>query len=284
MRLLGPEPRVLLALALGLGACAPRGSAPSPAPLALLAAESAYADLRAVRDRIEITTASGRRESPEGVTLSVLRRRHDALRSALVSRLTGVDSTPLGPDDRRALAVMRGALERDLTPVAIALEALPSAEGPPDCDYRAPAVAAAPKGLDSLRGRVYACYGWAQHHVILEGDSLDRLSASGALARTEDSAQRRRLFLALEPVWRSVNGDGGLESPYRLLLGLSGAAARGGSRPWKSERGHSGSSPRRWSVGSGPFWRPGVGSRPIPCLSRGTGTTPLGRRVGGSAL
>ena len=51
--------------------------------------------------------------------------------------------------------------------------------------------AATPNGLDSLRARLYACYGWAQSHVVAEGDTLDRLSILGALGRTESPAERR---------------------------------------------------------------------------------------------
>ncbi len=98
---------------------------------------------------------------------------------------------------------------------------------PPDCVYDPPAIAAAPRGLDSLRGRIYACYGWAQSNVVLEGDTTDRLSILGALGRTDDPVRRRQLFLALEPVWRSMNGDGGPSSPYRQLIGLE--VKRGGS-------------------------------------------------------
>jgi hypothetical protein len=69
-----------------------------------------------------------------------------------------------------------------------------------------------------LRSRIYACYGWAQSHVVLDGDTLDRLSIFGALGREDDASRRKRLFLALEPVWRSVNGDNRPDSPYRQLI------------------------------------------------------------------
>ncbi len=222
-----------LALCVALVSCTPGGAPPAPgaAPFALAAAESAFADLRAVRDRIEITTASGRRESPEGIPLAVLSRRHDEQRAALARRLAGLDSIRLAGQDRRALAIMRATLGRDLTPVAETPEGAPAVETSPDCRYDAAAIAAAPNGLDSLRRRMYDCYGWAQHHVVVGADTIDRLSALGALARTEAAEQRRRLFLALEPVWRSVNGDNGPESPYRLLLGLEQRSRAGRESP-----------------------------------------------------
>jgi hypothetical protein len=232
-------PRRLLAViaAAGLSACAPHAppsAAPAPATpaIALARAESAYADLRALRDRIEITTAAGRTASPEGVPLAVLARRHEELRAALVSRLAAIDSAGLAADDRRALAVMRGTLASDLGPVAASLA--PAAGGgavapkAPDCAYDPRRLATMPSGADSLRRRVYACYGWAQQHVMLGGERLDRLTVLGALARTDDPELRRHLFLALDPVWRSVNANDGPESPYRLLLRLDD---RGGGEP-----------------------------------------------------
>ena len=68
-------------------------------------------------------------------------------------------------------------------------------------------------GLDSLRQRIYACYAWEQSHVAVDGDTLDRLSILGALGRTEDAERRRRLFLALDPVWRSVNRNSRTREP-----------------------------------------------------------------------
>jgi hypothetical protein len=227
-----PAPALPLLLgACALAACAPHSSAPSPAPAAAAVAESTFADLRDLRDRIEITTAGGKRESPEGVPLSILARWHDDLRRVLVPRLSGIDSSALAGEDRRALAVMRTTLERDLTPVSGTFEAGHAAESQPDCRYDARAIAAAANALDSLRSRIYACYGWAQHHVVVDRDTLDRLTVLGALGRTDDPEQRRRLFLALDPVWRTVNGDNRPESPYRVLIALEQRSRAGRESP-----------------------------------------------------
>ena len=258
----------VIAAAAGLSACAPHAP-PSAAPplvapaIALARAESAYADLRALRDRIEITTAAGRTASPEGVPPAALARRHDSLRATLAPRLAAIDSAVLEGDDRRALAVMRGALASDLGPVAASLAAVAGADGAvpkaPNCAYDARRFATAPGGADSLRRRVYACYGWAQQHVMLDGERLDRLTVLGALARTDDPERRRRLFLALAPVWRSVNGDDGPESPYRLLLGLD---ARNRGEPPAAARaralGLAPDSLERWLVRVLEAWRAGA--------------------------
>ena len=261
-------PRRLLATiaAAGLSACAPHAPPPAPGPApaapaaALARAESAYADLRALRDRIEITTAAGRTASPEGVPLAVLARRHDELRAALALRLAPIDSVGLAADDRRALAVMRGTLASDLGPVAASPAPAAGADAvapkAPDCAYDPRRLATMPSGADSLRRRVYACYGWAQQHVMLDGNRLDRLTVLGTLARTDDPELRRRLFQALDPVWRSVNGDDGPQSPYRLLVGLD---ARGGGEPPAAARaralGLAPDSLERWLVRVLEAWR-----------------------------
>jgi hypothetical protein len=205
-----------LPAALLLAALAGCGSPPAaPAPAAGLAvAESSYAELRDLRDRIEVTRAAGRRADP------ALTRRHDSLRGRLASRLEAVDSGALAGDDARALGLMRRALARDLG--AIGSDPETPAGGRPDCVYDAAAITTA----DSLRARIYACYGWAQSHVVLGADTLDRLSILGLMARTDEPARRRQLFLALDPVWRTIDGGGTAASPYRRLVALE-ARARG---------------------------------------------------------
>ena len=229
--------RLWLALVFAaLAACAapPAQAPPAPAPViptpTLAAAESAYAELRDFRDRIEVAKAEGRRPA------AALAQRHDALRSRLAARLAAVDSSALAGDDARALGVMRLTLARDLGPLASACAGPSDCEGsagpsepaasPPDCAYDPTAIPTA----DSLRTRIYACYGWAQGHAAVGADTLDRLSILGALGRTEAAARRREMFLALDPVWRSINADDGPASPYRRLIALE-VRARGSGEP-----------------------------------------------------
>ncbi|MBA3258424.1 MAG: hypothetical protein H0T68_03025 [Gemmatimonadales bacterium] len=126
----------------------------APAGPALAHAESLYTVLRTIRDRIDVAAASGR-STPELIP------RHNASRDRLVSHLAAIDSSALAGDDARALGVMRRTLARDLTALAPASAAHPNPSSHrPECGYDARAIAAAPNGLDSLRGRLYACYGW----------------------------------------------------------------------------------------------------------------------------
>jgi hypothetical protein len=207
--------------------------------MALATAESVYADLRGLRDRLEVGTASGRTGLNDATPFAALVLAHNALRADVSRRLAGIDSVSLRPDDARALGVMRRTLGRDLDslpePSAAAAKA---ATTRPDCTYDAPAIARMAYGLDSLRKRIYACYGWSQSHLLLDRDTLDRLSIFGALGREDDPSRRRRLFLALEPVWRTVNGDNGPASPYRqLIAGEARERSGSGTHPIEQARG-----------------------------------------------
>lgn len=178
-----------------------------------------------MRDRIDVAAAAARDTASDGTRVSELAARHQELRRSVGRRIEAVDSGPLPAEDRRALAHMRRTLGGDLAPVPLAAPPTAAAERQPDCRYDPQAFPHA----DSLRARVYACYAWAQHHVIVGSDTLDRLTVYGELARVEDRERRRRLFLALDPVWRSINADNLPASPYRRLIALD--AARGGELP-----------------------------------------------------
>ena len=222
--------RSALAIAVSLlplvgGACAaPARPAPARAPLA--AAESAYASLRDLRDRYDVATEVGRTAAADGTPLAALAERHDSVRRQLAELLAAVDSGALRGDDARALGTMRRTLAGDVGPLAAATAAVPGGAAP-DCVYDPAVVSAQPGGLDSLRRRIYACYGRAQARVAVRSDTMDRLSILGALGRTDEAPHRRELFFALAPVWRSVNGDNASASPYRRLIALEPEARSG---------------------------------------------------------
>jgi hypothetical protein len=66
---------------------------------------------------------------------------------------------------------------------------------------------------------------------VVDRDTLDRLAILGLLGRTDDPERRRRLFLALQPIWRAVNGDDGAGSPYRRMVALRAASWGAGGSP-----------------------------------------------------
>jgi hypothetical protein len=164
-------------------ACAPSPPAPATPSTGVAAAESAYADLRALRDRYDVTTASGLTATTEGEPLPALAKRHDALRSAVAARLASCGSRARLHLRRRG---HRGIAARSRLPSQTHLRLL----------------------------------GWAQHRIVVGDDTLDRLSVLGKIAREADSSRRRALFLALSPTWKSINGDNRTDTPYRALTGL----------------------------------------------------------------
>ena len=174
----------------------------------LAVAESLYVDVRTLKDRLDIARLRGLADSA-----ATVRPRYLAMRAEL-ARALAIDSSSLGDTlDRRALRTMRGTLIHELT------EAPEPSGGtvPADsarCAYDPRAI----PDTDSLEARLYACYGAAAQHVVVDGEGLDRLTVLGLLGRTGDPARRRRLFLGLDRVWRSVNGNDDSGSPYRELL------------------------------------------------------------------
>jgi hypothetical protein len=197
---------------LGLAGCAPaRSPAPGAQPgpsTALAHAESLFAGARSLKDRLDVAEMRG---LPDTVT--ALRPAYLEARAALVAALD-IDTAGL-PDsvDRRAWRTMRDVVTDDLTLIAESAVA----GGAPDssaCAYDARVMG----DVDLLEARLYACFGIAASDVLVDGEHLDRLTVLGLLGVTDDPSRRRRLFLALDPVWRSVNRGDETTSPWRELL------------------------------------------------------------------
>ena len=221
-------PAALVALS---AACASPRTAPVQPASPLAAAESLYLELRDIRDRIDVRIEGGRAGGYDPAGMPGLVSRHNALRERFSSSLMRVDSAALRPEDARALGIMRTALSRDLGPLSAPDSSAGPSPGRPDCGYDARTLAQGEDGLDSLRSRMYSCYAWAQSHIVVAGDTTDRLSVLSRLGHTEDPGRRRDLFLSLAPVWRSVNGDNSTGSPYRRLIAQEVAGRRGAEAP-----------------------------------------------------
>jgi len=197
-----------IVLLLCLVSCAPGRYAAAPTPGALHRAESLYEATRTLKDRLDIATL---RALPESA--AALRSRYLPARAELLQALA-IDSQALADSvDRRAFATMRRTLAGELTDAPQP----PGGTTPADaarCTYDPRALSDA----DSLQARLYDCYGAATRDVVVDGTRLDRLTVLGLLGVTGDPAKRRRLFLGLDRVWRSVNGANDAASPWRALL------------------------------------------------------------------
>ena len=171
--------------------------------------ESDFLRTRSLADQIDVARSQGK------VTAGLEPWYREA-RGRFLSRLSVTDSMRLADEDRRALRLMRSVAASSLgeNPAPAV------GDGPPkqlDCDYDAAALIQS-KNSEALGDQIMACYGRAASNIPWDGKVIDRLTVFALLGETEDRAVRERLWLQLDPVWRSVNGDGSSRSPWRQLL------------------------------------------------------------------
>ncbi len=170
--------------------------------------EEAWAELLRLSGDLVVSRARGAPLGPWSSTRS-LARRYRAARRDFDGLLAAAAHAEARPADRAALASIRACL-----PWLDELEPMPPADQPagdvqPD-PHDAP-----------LRRSVFRRYGRVGAAIRVDGEVVDRLTVFARLAREPDRDARRRLFLALEPLWRAVDGDGDRRSPYRELAGAS---------------------------------------------------------------
>jgi hypothetical protein len=220
-----------------LTACAHR---PAPGPADGLVSgdlERAWQDLRYWDDQRRLLESLGRDTTPSGLGAGAVQ---ESLRVARhrVEPLLGT----AGAWDEPALAAIRSAWDGGL-----------SGSEPPG--------GAAPDALHALSDSVLAAYGSAASRIAVDGDTLNRLAILSLLGRTEDPARRERLFRALEPVWRSINGANDSASPYRRMLALRRAKWADTASPIDRKGpafGLSGRELERWLTGALERWRAGT--------------------------
>ena len=172
--------------------------------------ESSFLELRELGDRIRTREARAEDATPE-------RTAYPALQSAVAALLP--DSAGASAEAMRS-AFARG--EMDLPPA-------PSADGASvsGCE-KAPARDAP---LAALRSWTYACYGLAANAIAIDGRVTDRLTLLADMARSPDPARRRHLLEAMQPMFRTINGDGGEQSPFRRMQPMVAAEWRAGGSP-----------------------------------------------------
>jgi hypothetical protein len=174
-------------------------------------AEDLFLEVRELGDSIRTREA-------RGLAASEARKAYPAALAALRAALSPGPAGPAAAEMRAALA--RGELEEP-PPAAI------TADAAPDCLRPLPPDATLP----ALRARSYACYSHAATAIRVEGRVTDRLSLLKEIAGTDDAARRRQLFLAMEPMFRTMDGDGGAQSPFRRMQPMVAAQWRDGYSP-----------------------------------------------------
>ena len=237
---------------------------PVPEPLAEL--EAAYLAARDARDRLDVARARG--EPPDA---SSLERDAASAESAVRGALARLDAAPavdLSTEDERALGAMRTGIETAFGPDA-ELPVAPAIERA-SCEDASAWVAAIEAGGTVLRERLEGCYATLADDLEVDGEHLTRPQVLGRLATEPDAARRRRLFLGLEPLWRTMDGDGGaranpgethLPSPYRALIRESRGRWAGGHSPIAANEralGLADGDVARWAVAALEAWRDAV--------------------------
>ena len=136
----------------------------------------------------------------------------------------------LAADDEAAVRTLRACLP-DLDAWARPLDGRVFADSADDATMRG---GTEPDGYDSvaaLRRAAFDAWGQAMATLAVGSERFDRLTVTSMLAREDDEARRRALFLSMEPAWRSLNGDDTPDSSYRRLLAASAARWAGEGSP-----------------------------------------------------
>ena len=187
-------------------------SSSSSSPIAR--AESAWLELRNIHDELRMTRNMGLTVSPRGNSVVTLESRLARARKTLTDLAAAVRQETLDSADLHAFGVLGesfAALRDPAPPPPASLPAL-------DCRPAWDVSTGTRDTLAVLTEHVFGCYGRAVQGLVVDGDSLDRLTVLGLLGQTDDAAKRQRLFMGLQPVWQSVNGDDAPTSPYRRMV------------------------------------------------------------------
>jgi len=193
-----------------LGAVA-AATAESPDERRINAAEPLFADFLDAAGAIE-TIDSGLTTLFDERDHAAWQERFERSLHALNHALAEVSPEGMSTHGRRALAAMRSG---------VAFRTSTSSAPAGNCDD---AVRASATGRE-LRTALYACFSSVGDAIQFEGYSFTRGDALGLLERVDEPERRRALFLAMEPLWRAVNGDNTPDSPYRRMLTVEAAHA-----------------------------------------------------------
>jgi hypothetical protein len=161
-------------------------------------------------------------EPADGGEAALAGRLVDA-RTSLGERLARFNPLGASAEDAAALRNIRASLP-DLDAWAEPLDGFAVAEAATNAgtgaDATVPGLRKA-QDVPALRRSTFEAWGAAMTDLRADGERLDRLTATARLGREEDAERRRRLFLAMAPAWRVLDGDAGPDDPdgpYRRLL------------------------------------------------------------------
>lgn len=175
----------------------------------LARAEHAFEAARFWEDQLRLLRSLGRDTTPGGVSRSAAVDSLNRATNLLLPLLTMARREPLDSGDATALATLFEWAE---------------SQGRQSSADSKEEFGLPPDSLRDATRELIANYGRAANTIVVDGDTLNRLAVLARLARTQDPARRRGLFLALRPLWESINADDEPGSPYRTLVRLRRAA------------------------------------------------------------
>jgi hypothetical protein len=186
--------------------------ADSPGDRRVNAAEPIFADFLDAAGAME-TIDSGLTTRFEGLNRAAWQLQFDRSLRALNAALAAVSEEGLSTQGRRALAGMHAGIDfrtsSSLAPAGNCADAVrPNATG------------------RELRTALYACFSNVGDAIQFEGHRYTRGDALELLERLAEPERRRALFMAIEPLWRAVNGENTPDSPYRRLIAAEAEHAR----------------------------------------------------------
>jgi hypothetical protein len=181
-----------------------------PASTDVAAAEVLYANLNDAAS-VVATIDSGLFKSYEGKDRATWQAQYLALRKEVASHLAQIRTQGLSSADARAIAVMKKALESMPEDGGSSLAPSGHCE-----DARQASIEYA-----AIRHALYACFDEYGNNIDFEGKKLTRVSGLEMLGSIPEPERRKRLFLAFNPLWQSINGKDEPSSPYRRMIAMA---------------------------------------------------------------
>ncbi|HSY04815.1 MAG TPA: hypothetical protein VK803_02645 [Steroidobacteraceae bacterium] len=187
-------------------------------PATLRQIEEAYADFNDAYGAVSLIDSdpdSYPNGSYAGKTRQAWQRMYSEKRSELLDKLHRVPVRALSAADARALQVMHAAvLESSATPQSLAPVGRCQ-----DAQRR-------DLPLAVLQQALYACFAELANSLQFENGALTRVAAFDLLTRMAEPQRRRALFMAFLPLWQSLNGGDGTQTPYRRMIRMAAVKAR----------------------------------------------------------
>jgi hypothetical protein len=174
--------------------------------------ENVYADLN---DAFTIDTSidSGLFTSFRGKDRAAWDQEYHEKRKEFSERLAKLPDHGFSDNDTKALAVMRTQFAA--FPETISAPFNPGGKcqdaGGKDQDYA------------SLRKALLVCFAENANNLSFESGKINRQAALDLLHEIKEPERRKAAFLALAPLWQSINGNNEADSPYRRMMAMAAA-------------------------------------------------------------